>query len=86
MERVRVRIRRGALRELRTSPEAQAEILGRAQKIAGAAGGEQVGFFARATESPRNRARAAVIAASMRARRRNARDNTILRNIDAGRT
>ena len=76
-----------ALREARTSPAAQEEVLRRARRIAEACGGEAVGFVAAGPgEEPRVRARAAVIAASRWARRANAKHNTILRNIDAGRS
>lgn len=82
---VKFRWDRKALRDLRTSDAAAAEVLRRAQAIADACGGERYGYVAEPSGTPRNRARAAVIAASPRARRDNARSNRIVRNIDAGR-
>ena len=66
---------------LRRSPGVAADLRRRADAIAEACGD---GFVAESGQG-RTRARAAVIAASGRARRVNARDNTILRNLDAGR-
>lgn len=66
---------------LRRSPGVAADLRRRADAIAEACGD---GFVAESGQG-RTRARAEVIAASGRARRVNARDNTILRNLDAGR-
>ena len=66
---------------LRRSPGVAADLRRRADAIAEACGD---GFVAESGQG-RTRARAGVIAASGRARRVNARDNTILRNLDAGR-
>lgn len=70
-----------AFRKLRTDPAVQADILRRAEKIAEAAGD---GF--KAVQSPaRNRARAAVVAVTPEAVARNARDQSLLKALDAGR-
>lgn len=66
---------------LRRDPRVLADLQRRAERVAAAAGD---GFVARAGQG-KTRARAAVIAASMKARRRNSRDNTLLRSLDAGR-
>lgn len=85
MAAVRLKWDRKALRDLRTSDEAAAEVFRRAQAIADACGGRSAGYVAEPSGTPKNRARAAVIAASPKARRDNARSNRIVRNIDAGR-
>ena len=84
-EQVRFRWNRDALEQVRRWPEASAELKRRADAIAAACGGEPVGFVA-VTGEGKTRSRAAVIAASPRARRRNAKSNTILRHLDAGRS
>ena len=81
---VRIKWDRSALEQVRRWPETEAELKRRADAIAAACGGEAVGFVA-VTGKGRTRSRAAVIAATQRARRRNAAENTILRNLDAGR-
>ena len=75
--------RLAGFRELRTAPKVRADLLRRAQRIAAASG---KGFVALETSSPRKRARAAVVAASEGARHRNATQNTLLRNLDKGRS
>lgn len=72
---------RDAFRALRTDPKVQAEILRRAKAVAAAAGD---GFEA-VTSPPRNRARASVVPVTAEAAARNARDNTLLHALDAGR-
>lgn len=83
-EQARLRWNRDALEQVRFWPEASAELKRRADAIAAACGGPAAGFIA-VTGEGKTRSRAAVIAASPRARRRNAKSNTILRNLDAGR-
>ena len=83
-EQARLRWNRDALEQVRFWPEASAELKRRADAIAAACGGPAAGFIA-VTGEGKTRSRAAVIAASPRARRRNAKGNTILRNLDAGR-
>ena len=66
---------------LRRSPGVAADLRRRAEAIASAAGD---GFVAESGQG-RSRARAVIIAASPKARRRNAADNVLLRSLDAGR-
>lgn len=70
--------------QLLRAPGIRADLARRAENIAEACGGEPEGFIA-VTGEGRTRSRAAVIAASYGARRRNADDNTIVRALDAGR-
>ncbi|MFC4124934.1 hypothetical protein [Nocardia rhizosphaerae] len=63
-----------AFREIRTLEETK-QMLHDFAKVGAREGGD--GFVARANTG-RNRARAAVIAATLRARRRNARDHTLV--------
>lgn len=79
---MRIEWRRAAFRELRTHEAVQRDIAERAQRVAEAAG---EGFEARTTENPRNRARAAVVAVTARAEVIAARDNVLIRALDAGR-
>lgn len=78
---LKIKWNRGAFRELRTQPKVQADIVERAERIAEACG---AGFEVRASE-PRNRARAVVLTVEPAAMVRNARDHTLLSNLDAGR-
>ena len=71
-----------AFRQIRLEPKVAADVHDRAERIASAAGD---GYEAFPTQSPRNRARAAVVTTSMKAIRDNARNQTLLRNLDAGR-
>lgn len=68
----------GAIRKVLTLPSLARELRARADKGARAAGD---GYIA-VSEIGRNRARAAVVAASTYARRDNAEDHTLLRIID----
>lgn len=70
--------------EIRRAPGVKADLLRRAERIRDAAGGEDDGFVAVSGEGA-TRSRAAVIAASRRARRANAKTNVLVRSIDAGR-
>lgn len=67
---------------LLTSPEVQADLQRRAERIAAAAGD---GFVAEQSRPVRRRARSAVIAVTYEARRRNSKDNVLLKSLDAGR-
>ena len=78
---MRVVFRSGAFRQIRTSDYMVGDVLERAQRVADACG---EGFVARSSV-PRVRARAAVITATGKAIRRNAAENTILRNLGRGR-
>jgi hypothetical protein len=78
----RIKLNNKAFRDLRTSDAVQADLAERAQRIADAAGdGYEVGDG----EVARNRARASVVAVTEQARADNARNNTLLRALDAGR-
>lgn len=76
--------RLAGFREVRTLPGVRQEVERRAQKIADASGGAAKGYIVRSTAG-RNRARAAVITATVEAMASNRKHNTLLRNIDAGR-
>ena len=82
--RNRIKFKRGALKKIRTSPEAMAAVQKRARKIADACG---PGFGVTAVEitKGRGRARIAVMPVTPNARKKNARDHTIMRNLSAGR-
>lgn len=71
-----------AFREVRNLPAVQADVLRRASAIAEGCG---AGFVAEPGTRSRGRARAAVIAASADARRRDAKNNVILSNVERGR-
>lgn len=72
---------RNAAREILKSPAVRADIQRRANRVAAAAG---PGFEAWA-RSGRNRARASVEASTYEARKKNSRENTLLRALEAGR-
>lgn len=73
-----------AFRQIRTSPETKAEIQRRADKIADACGnGYEAGTVAET--GGRGRARSAVYTNTPKARRDNAKNHTLMRNIGAGR-
>ena len=82
MARMRIEFRRAAFRELRTSEAAIADVTGRAEAVAAAAGD---GFEVLPVQAPRNRARALVGTTTYEAMKRNAEENTLLRALDAGR-
>lgn len=80
---LKIKWRPGAFRELRTLPAVVKDVEARAEKIAAACGD---GFEVRSDlPSGRGRARAAVVTTSVPAMVRNARDHTLLGNLDAGR-
>lgn len=76
-----IRMNRAAIAALLKSPEIRRELRRRAQKIADAAGD---GFEVRESE-PRVRARVAVVATTMRAKRGEAKDGRLSHAIGAGR-
>ena len=82
MARPKITWNRDAFRQIRLLPEVDADMQSRAARVAAAAGS---GYEAKRTDAPRNRARAAVVTTSYRAIRENARNNTLLRALDAGR-
>ena len=79
----RIKLNNAAFRALRTSAAVQADLARRAAAIAVAAG---EGFAVGDGEDARNRARASVVAVSSAAREKNARDNTLIRALDSGRS
>lgn len=81
---VQFKWRLAGFREVRTLPGVRQEVERRAQKIADASGGAVKGYVVRSTAG-RNRARAAVITATVEAMASNRKHNTLVRNIDAGR-
>lgn len=82
--RVKIHWKRGVFAEIRTLPAVLSELDSMAEAIANRAGD---GFEARAAENTggKVRGRAAVVTASMKAIRRNAREQTLLKSMDAGR-
>lgn len=81
---MRVKFNVPAFMALRRDPGVVQELHRRAKLIADACGGEDDGFHAEVTQG-KTRARASVVAVTNQARRRNARDNTMLKALDAGR-
>jgi len=82
MAKPKIRWNRDAFRQIRLLPEVAADVHDRARRVAEAAG---EGYEAFPTQDARNRSRAAVVTTDMKAIRDNARNNTLLRNLDAGR-
>jgi hypothetical protein len=80
VKRTRIKWRIEGFRELRLAAQPLVEQI--AQDVAETAG---EGYEALSTESPRNRARAAVVTADARAMADNARNQTLLRALDANR-
>ena len=78
---LKVALNRAGVRALLRSPEVEADLLARAERIAAVAG---EGFEASAVVGA-TRARASVITATTDARLTEARDRTLTRAIDAGR-
>lgn len=77
---MRVVFNRAAFRAIRTSPRVVSDMARRAQRAAQSAG---EGYVAATTSAPRNRARAAILAVSPEAKADNARNNTLIRSLDA---
>lgn len=82
--RVKVHWKRGVFAEIRTLPAVMSELDSMAGAIANRAGD---GFEARPAEKTggKVRGRAAVVTATNKAARRNAREQTLLKSMDAGR-
>lgn len=81
MARSNVKINGKVIAELLKDPKVEADLLGRAEKIAAAAG---PGFKASSMVG-KNRARASVVAATHGARRREAKDGALSKALGAGR-
>lgn len=82
MARVDVKWRLAGFREARTSPKVLAELVKRAERIA-AASGDGFEVDSQITGG-RGRARASVRTATRAAVKKNAREQTLLRNLDRG--
>lgn len=82
MAKTRIVFHIGAFRALRTHPNVQRDIEARARRVAAASGS---GYEVETSSPPRNRSRSVVLAVSRKARADNARHNTLLRNLGAGR-
>lgn len=79
---MRIDFKRGAFREIRTSPEVTGEIERRAQAVADACGD---GYEVLPAVTPYSRARRLVAPVTKEAVRDNAVNNTLLMNVDAAR-
>lgn len=79
---MRIKFKQGAFREIRTLPAVQDEVEKRADRIASASG---PGYVVQSgVTGGRGRARSAVITGDFDAILDNARHQTLLRNLDAG--
>lgn len=77
-----IKWKQGAFREVRVLPAVQAELEKRGERIADASG---PGYIVRSgVTGGRGRARTAVITGDLDAIRDNAKNNTLLRNLDVG--
>lgn len=84
MGKARIEWKRGAFRELRTLPAAMSELAQRGEQIARAAGDGYESSGPRVTGG-RGRGRVTVKTATSSARRREARDHSLLKALNAGR-
>lgn len=78
---MRLKFNVNGFRALRTDPKVQAEIRRRAERVAAAAG---PGVEVLPIATPRNRARALVGPVTSEAARRVAKDNSLIRALEAG--
>lgn len=81
MARTKIKWRRAAFPELRNEPGVLADLQERADAIAAAAGD---GYESRPAEAGVERGRAAVLTGTAEARIDNARNQTLIRSLDAG--
>ena len=81
----RVRMNNKAFYELRSSPGVVADLESRTEKIRAACGEGFETSSQQGAKRPQGRWRTTVIAASAKAKRRNARHNTLIKALDAGR-
>lgn len=79
---MKIKFRRAGFTELVQHPKVQANLVRRARAVAAAAGD---GFEVREPDRAPRRDRVAVIAATVRANRRNLRDMTLIKALEAGR-
>lgn len=84
MARTRIKWRRAGFPELRNEPGVLEDLQTRADAIADAAGDGYESRPAEPGEGKKGRARAAVLTGTAEARVDNARNQTLLRSIDAG--
>ena len=82
MAKKRLKFNRAAFNALRTAPGVEADLTARAEAMAEAAGD---GFEMLPAEKSRKRAHRVVAATTVEAAAKNAKENTLLRSIDAGR-
>lgn len=82
MAKIRLKFRVEGFRELRTQPEVLADLEARGRRIAAAAG---EGVEVLPVQTPRNRAHVVVGPVTADAARRVAKDNSLIRAIEAGR-
>lgn len=85
-------LNRKAMREIRNSPEVQAELLRRAERVRDAAlssfnadPSDRHEGYAADVQTGTNRARAGVVTTTAHAMNHNAKNNTLLRALEAGR-
>lgn len=81
---LRIELNRKGIVELLKSAEVRDDLMGRAERIAEAAGGEEKGFAAKTSVAP-DRAAVAVETTTLQARQREARDRALTGAIWAGR-
>lgn len=79
---MRIKVRREGIRELLTGPEGRGDIRERAARVAAAAG---PGVEVLPEQTPRRRAHAIVGPVTPEAARRVAKDNALIRALEAGR-
>ena len=81
--KMRIELNRNGIIALLKSREVHDDLMGRAQRIADAAGGEEAGFVATESVSP-DRAAVQIKTTTLEARRREAHDRTLTQAIWAG--
>lgn len=84
MASIRIKYKKGAWRELRQTPRVHADLRRRAERVAAAAGGEDMGYMVTSLlrEEPRG---AASVMATGKAHNHNRKYFSLLRALDAGR-
>lgn len=84
MAKMEVRVSRAAIRDMLTSDSVRADIARRAEAVADACNAESSWGGYKATHGGRSRARSSVWTVEPEAVADNARNNRIVRNLDAG--
>lgn len=80
---MKIKMKRGAPRELRNQPKVRADLMRRAKNVAAAAGGEEMGFKITDLVLEENRAAVSVIAFG-KARAFNNKYHSLLKGLSAG--